>query len=115
MLCPISTIASESAAPTEDTSKYTVQLLDCIASQEEATLPYTVSNTKLVVHSDASYLSETKKQEQSRRILLPIMRNSGTRKSWLGAQTSTHQHARHVISYGCNIDSTLYHGQGGSV
>ena len=36
----------------------TLQLLDYIATQEEAVLTYRVSGMKLAVHSDASYLSE---------------------------------------------------------
>ena len=36
----------------------TLQLLDYIATQEEAVLTYSASNMKLAVHSDASYLSE---------------------------------------------------------
>ena len=36
----------------------TLQLLDYIATQEEAVLNYRVCDMKLAVHSDASYLSE---------------------------------------------------------
>ena len=36
----------------------TLQLLDYIASQEEAVLTYSASDMKLAVHGDASYLSE---------------------------------------------------------
>ena len=38
LLCPISAIASQSASPTEDTMNQTIQLLDYIATQEEAVL-----------------------------------------------------------------------------
>ena len=54
LLCPISAIASKSAAPTEDTMQNTVQLLDYLATQEEAVLTYNASDMKLAVHSDAS-------------------------------------------------------------
>ena len=53
-------IASQSAKPTEDTLKHTQQLLDYVATQEEAVLTYHASEMKLVVHSNASYLSEPK-------------------------------------------------------
>ena len=56
--CPISAIKSQAAKPTEDTMEQTLQLLDYIATQEEAVLTYSASNMKLAVHSDASYLSE---------------------------------------------------------
>ncbi len=36
----------------------TLQLLDYIATQEEAVLTYSACDMKLAVHSDASYLSE---------------------------------------------------------
>ena len=58
LLCPISAIASQAAKPTKDTMKQTLQLLDYIATQEEAFLTYSASDMKLAVHSDASYLSE---------------------------------------------------------
>eukprot|EP00804_Cyclotella_cryptica_P006178 CCRYP_015259-RA/>CCRYP_015259-RA protein AED:0.43 eAED:0.43 QI:0/0/0/0.66/0.5/0.33/3/0/361 len=58
LLCPISVIASQSAQPTKDTMKQTHQLLDYLASQEDAVLTYNASDMILGVHSDASYLSE---------------------------------------------------------
>jgi hypothetical protein len=58
LLTPISAIASQSANPTEDTMKQTKQLLDYIASQEDAVITYSASEMVLAAHSDASYLSE---------------------------------------------------------
>ena len=58
LLCPISAIASQSSKPTKDTMKQTEQLLDYIASQEEAVITYNASEMILAAHSDASYLSE---------------------------------------------------------
>jgi hypothetical protein len=58
LLCPISAIASQAAKLTKDTMEQTLQLLDYIATQEEAVLTYSASDMKLAVHSDASYLSE---------------------------------------------------------
>jgi hypothetical protein len=60
LLCPISTIASQSSKPTEDKMKQTLQLLDYLAMQEDVVLSYHASNMVLVVHSNASYLSEPK-------------------------------------------------------
>ena len=65
LLCPISAIASQSSKPTEDTMKQTKQLLDYIATQEEAVLTYNASEMKLAVHSDASYLSEPKARSRA--------------------------------------------------
>ena len=58
LLCPISAIASQSSKPTVDTLKQTNQLLDYIATQDEAVLTYNASDMVLAIHSDASYLSE---------------------------------------------------------
>ena len=58
LLCPISAIASQASKPTEDTMDQTLQLLDYIATQDEAVITYNASDMKLAVHSDASYLSE---------------------------------------------------------
>ena len=65
LLCPISAIASQSSAPTEETMKQTMQLLDYIATQEEAVLTYNASDMKLAVHSDASYSSEPKARSRA--------------------------------------------------
>ena len=65
LLCPISAIASQSSKPTEDTLKQTKQLLDYIATQEEAFLTYHASDMKLAAHSDASNLSEPKARSRA--------------------------------------------------
>jgi len=65
LLCRISAIASQSVTPTEDTMKQTRQLLDYLATQEEAFLTYNASDKKLAVHSDASYLSVPKARSQA--------------------------------------------------
>ena len=54
LLCPISAIASQSATPTTDTLEHTKQLLNYVATQEEAVLTYNASDMKLAAHSDAS-------------------------------------------------------------
>ena len=58
LLCSISTITLQAAKPTKNTMEQTLQLLDYIATQEEAVLTNSASDMKLAVHSDASYLSE---------------------------------------------------------
>jgi hypothetical protein len=65
LLCPISTIASQSATPTTDTLKQMHQLLDYLGTQEDAVLPYHASYMVLAVHSDASYLSEPKARSRA--------------------------------------------------
>ena len=57
LLVPISAIAAQTSKPTKDTLAQTHQLLNYLATQEEAVLTYTRSNMKLGVHSNASYLS----------------------------------------------------------
>jgi hypothetical protein len=58
VLTPISAIASQSAQPTTEMVEHTKQLLDYLATQEDAVLTYNKSDMILAVHSDASYLSE---------------------------------------------------------
>jgi len=60
ILAALSALASQQAAPTEDTKKRAHQLLDYLATQDEAFLTYRASNMVLAVHSDASYHSERK-------------------------------------------------------
>ncbi len=45
--------------------RHTQQLLDYLATQEDAVLPYNASNRILAVHSDASYLSKPKARSQA--------------------------------------------------
>jgi hypothetical protein len=45
--------------------KHTKQLLDYLATQEEAVLTYNASEMKLAAHSDASYLSEPKARSRA--------------------------------------------------
>ncbi len=65
LLCPISAIASQSSKPTTDTMQQTLQLLDYLATQEDAVLSYHASDMVLAVHSDASYLSEPKARSRA--------------------------------------------------
>jgi hypothetical protein len=65
LLCPISAIAAQSAKPTMDTMTHTKQLLDYLATQDDAVLTYQGSEMILAVHSDASYLSEPKARSRA--------------------------------------------------
>jgi hypothetical protein len=65
LLCSISAIASQSPKPTEDTIGQTLQLLDYLATQEDAILSYHASNMVLAVYSYASYLSKPKAQSRA--------------------------------------------------
>ena len=60
LIFPISAIASKSTNPAEQKMRQTQQLLDYIASQEDAIITNISSNMKLAVHSDGSYLSKPK-------------------------------------------------------
>ena len=60
MLTALSEIASEQAEPTEVMLTKVKQFLNYAASQEEAAVTYKSSDMILVIHSDASYLSEPK-------------------------------------------------------
>ena len=58
LLTALSTIASQQASPTEATMDKVRQILDYVASQEEAVLTYRASKMILAVHSNAGYLNE---------------------------------------------------------
>ena len=65
MLVALSAIASEQASPTRATMKKVDQFLDYAASQEQVVLTYEASDTVLAVHSDDSYLSESKTRSRA--------------------------------------------------
>eukprot|EP00804_Cyclotella_cryptica_P013525 CCRYP_017242-RA/>CCRYP_017242-RA protein AED:0.41 eAED:0.41 QI:0/0/0/1/0/0/5/0/589 len=60
ILLSLSAIASEQAHPTQLTHQRCQQLLDYCASHPNAIVRFTASDMILNIHSDASYLSETK-------------------------------------------------------
>ncbi len=65
MLTALSAIASAQAEPTEETITRCKQFLDYAATHQDAILTYKSSNMVLIVHSDASYLSEPKARSQA--------------------------------------------------
>ena len=65
VLTPISAIASQQAQPTEEMMAQVKQLLDYLATQEEAVLTYSASKMILAVHSDAGYLNEPKARSRA--------------------------------------------------
>ena len=65
VLTPISAIALQSANPTKETLTHTNQLLDYLATQEDAVLTYNCSKMVMAVHSEASYLCESKAKSRT--------------------------------------------------
>ena len=65
MLTALSSIASAQAEPTEDTLINIKIFLDYAATHQDAVLTYHASDMVLVVHSDASYLSEPKARSRA--------------------------------------------------
>jgi hypothetical protein len=64
LLPELSAIASEQASPTEETMQKCKLFLDCMATEPEMILTYHASDMVLAVHSDASYLSETRSRSR---------------------------------------------------
>ena len=62
MLAALVSIATQQASPTANTMRKIKQLLNYAATHPDASVTYRSSNMVLAVHSDASYLSETKSQ-----------------------------------------------------
>ena len=65
MLCALGSLASQQAQPTERTMQLVKQLLDYAASNPDAVVTYRKSDMVLALHSDASYLSETKARSRA--------------------------------------------------
>ena len=65
MLTPLSALASMQSKPTKETMQRVKQFLEYAASQEPAVLTYRKSDMKLAIHSDASYLNETKARSRA--------------------------------------------------
>ena len=65
MLTTLSSIASTQAEPTEETMANTKLFMDYAATHQDAIITYRASNMVLVVHSNASYLSEPKAQSRA--------------------------------------------------
>ena len=65
MMVALNSIASDQAASTEATLEKTLYFLDYVASHPDAVLTYTASDMVLNLHSDASYLSETKARSRA--------------------------------------------------
>ena len=65
MLVALSAIASDQAAPTENTMRKTLQFFDYVATHPDAILTYSKSSMVLNVHSDASYLCEPKAKSRA--------------------------------------------------
>ena len=60
MLFALSAITSDQAAPTETTTRKTLQFLNYVATHPDTILAYSTSSMVLNVHSDASYLCKSK-------------------------------------------------------
>ena len=65
VLTALNAIATQQASPTQATMSKIKQILDFVASQEEAVLTYRASDMVLAVHSDAGYLNETKARSRA--------------------------------------------------
>jgi len=65
MLTALSTIASAQSEPTEETMTRRKQYLDYAATHQDAIITYKKSDMVLLVHSDASYLSEPKARSRA--------------------------------------------------
>ena len=74
----------------------TLQLLDYIATQEEAVLTYSASDMQLAVHSDASYLSEP--QARSRAGGHFFLSNEATIPANNGAVLNIAHIIKHVVT-----------------
>ena len=64
-LVTFNAIVTDQATPIKNTLEEVDQLSDYVATQEDAVITHHVSNMVLAVHSDASYLSESKARSRA--------------------------------------------------
>ncbi len=65
ILMSLRSLATKQAKPTAKTKATVTQLLDYLATQEEAIMTYNASNMILQVHSDARYANEKRVQSRA--------------------------------------------------
>ena len=65
MLVALSAIAADQAAPTEKNYDKTLYFLDYVATHPDATITFKKRNTIPAIHSDASYLTESKARSRA--------------------------------------------------
>ena len=105
--CQISAIASKSATPTKETMRQKHQILDYIVTQENAVITYTISNMKLAVHINASYLRELKARKRAgRHFFLP---NETTIPQKNGAILNIAHIIKHVLTSATESKLTALH------
>eukprot|EP00804_Cyclotella_cryptica_P026916 CCRYP_014749-RA/>CCRYP_014749-RA protein AED:0.26 eAED:0.26 QI:0/0/0/1/0/0/2/0/1022 len=83
MLPALGSLATQQLAPTQNTMSKIHQFLDYAMTHPDAMITYRASNMILAVHSDASYLSETKARSRAGGTFFlseddPSPRNNGT-------------------------------------
>ena len=125
VLTALSSIASKQTVVTERTKERVRQLLDYLASKPDATVRYHASDMVLNIHSDASYLSESRARSRAARHYFmgsvpemgkPIQLNgnilvvssvlrfvvSSTAEAELGALSSMEKRPRYSVSHSTN-------------
>ena len=68
MLPALGLLATQQAAPTENTMTLAKQFLNYVANHPDAIITYHASDMVLSAHSDASYLSESNQEDRPEAI-----------------------------------------------
>eukprot|EP00804_Cyclotella_cryptica_P014586 CCRYP_020641-RA/>CCRYP_020641-RA protein AED:0.25 eAED:0.25 QI:0/0/0/1/1/1/3/0/614 len=97
MLPALGSLATQQSAPTQNTMSKIHQFLDYAMTHPDAMITYRASNMILAVHSDASYLSETKARSRAGDIF-PIRRRSVPPQQRRHLNPRTNHQTRHVFS-----------------
>jgi len=91
----------------------TLQLLNYLATQEDAVLSYHANDMVLAVHSNVSYLSEPKARSRAggHFFLSSDTTIPPNTKQWCSTtKHCAHHQERHVISHQSRTCGTLHHG-----
>ena len=96
MIALMGTISTQLVNPTRDTMKKVTQFIDYSASHNDTITTYKASDMGLAVHSDASYLYETKARSQARGHF--YMSNNSASPQNIGAVLTLAQIIKAVMS-----------------
>ena len=113
VLTSISAIALQSANPTKETLAHTIQLLDYLATQEDAVLTYNRSEMIMAVHSDAR--CEPKAKSRAGGHFFMTTNAEIPPQQRCHPQHSPHHQKRHDVGHGSRTSGTIYNGKRGGV
>jgi hypothetical protein len=106
LLSLLSTIASKECLPNEDTMYRIQHVIDYVATQEDAVLPYRASDVALAVDSDAGYTNMPRARRRVRGLTSCQLKRYPTAKP-ITTEISTYQQGCHLMDSRSRLRCTL--------